>query len=105
MAPHKFITKKPKYTQRDLFEEIVRQVYLIAPKSDRKAFYRLSLEFEFNQYIIRKQSGIGSKVLDRRKWAHPSLAEAEKDFDLRIKQKTRSDLKYPRHYIEIKVDT
>lgn len=102
MAPRKFIPKKLKYTQGDLFKSILKQMYLIAPDSPKKAFYNLSLEFEFNQYFIRKESGFGSKILDSRKWEYPSLSEAEKSFNRRIKQKTRPDRKSPRHYIEVR---
>ncbi len=101
MAPRKSIPKKPKYTQGDLFKSTLKQRYLIAPNSPKKAFYTLSLEFEFDQYVIRKESGFGSKILDRRKWEYPSLLEAEKSFNRRIKQKTRPDRKSPRHYIEV----
>ena len=87
--------------QNDLFGEIIRSVYLFSPDSSKKAFYRLSLEIEFNQYVIKKLSGFGKKVLDRRRWIFDSLADAEKSFDRRVKQKTRSDRKSPRHYIEI----
>ncbi|SLM31115.1 hypothetical protein MTBBW1_2710002 [Desulfamplus magnetovallimortis] len=102
MAPSKSISEPPKYIQNDLFGKTLRAVYLFAPNSPKKAFYRLSLEIEFSQYIIRKQSGIGNKVLDHRKWIYKTLPEAEKSFNSRIRQKTCPDRKSQRHYIEIK---
>ncbi|MBF0234447.1 MAG: hypothetical protein HQK65_15610 [Desulfamplus sp.] len=99
MAPRKSISKPPKYAQNDLFQKILRHVYLSAPDSPKKAFYTLSLEIEFDQYVIRKQSGIGTKVLDRRKWIYQSLPEAEKSFESRIKQKTSLNRKSVRKYV------
>jgi len=62
------VDKQPIHVQNDLFKHILRQVHLFAPNSSKKAFYKLSIGFEFNRYIIYKQSGIGSKILDTRKW-------------------------------------
>ena len=101
MMNRKFVSKKPKFAQRDLFGQTLKSTYLFSPDSSKKAFYALSLEFEFGQYLIKKQSGFGDKVLDRRRWVFDTLSDAEKSFDRRVKQKTRSDRKSPRHYIEI----
>ena len=102
MAHSKFISENTKYAQNDLFQHVLREVHLFAPNSPRKAFYSLSLGFEFSHYTIYKKSGIGSKVLDRRKWVYGTLPEAEKSFSNRLKQKTRPDRKSPRKYVEIK---
>jgi len=100
---HKPIKDKPVGIQNDLFNKyLLQQVNLYVPDSPRKAFYRLYLEFEFNNYVVRKESGIGSKVLDRRVWTYESFEKAEKSFNNRIHQKTRLDRKSSRKYIEIK---
>ncbi len=100
---HKPIKDKPVGIQNDLFNKyLLQQVSLYVPDSPRKAFYRLYLEFEFNNYVVRKESGIGSKVLDRRVWTYESFEKAEKSFNNRIHQKTRLDRKSSRKYIEIK---
>ena len=91
-----------KYTQKDLFNYLLEQVSLHVPDSPRKAFYTISLEIEFDHYVIRKESGIGSKVLDRRVWRYKSFEKAEKIFNSRIHQKTRPDRKCSRRYIKIK---
>ncbi|MBF0230048.1 MAG: hypothetical protein HQK63_10775 [Desulfamplus sp.] len=94
-----------KYAQKDLFKYLVEQVSLYVPDSPRKTFYKLYLEFEFNNYVIRKESGIGCKVLDRRVWSYESFEKAEKSFNKRIHQKTRPDRKSSRKYIEIKAES
>lgn len=101
MGDQKPVLKIPKYAQNDLFGETLKSTYLLSPSSPKKAFYSLSLEIEFNRYVIKKQSGFGDKILDRRTWVFDTLSDAEKSFDRRIKQKTRPDRKSPRHYIEI----
>ena len=102
MSNKKPSIKTPKFAQRDLFGYILKSSYLYSPNSPKKAFYTLSLEFEFNQYVIRKKSGFGDTIFDRREWIYQTLHEAEKSFNSRIKQKTRPDRKSQRHYIEIK---
>jgi len=97
----KYLLKAPKYTQKDLFGCVLKQRYLFDPNSPKKAFYSLFLEINFGQYLIRKESGIGSTVLDRRLWAYDSLEKAEKSFNRIIHQKTRPDRKSSRRYIEI----
>ena len=96
----KYLLKPPKYAQRDLFGCMLKSMYLFAPDSPKKAFYTLSLEFEFNHYVIRKDSGIDSRTLDRREWRYQSLEDAEKSFNRRIHQKTRPDRKSSRKYVE-----
>ena len=102
MGDQKSALKTPKFTQGDLFGQILKAAYLLSPDSPKKAFYTLSLELEFNQYVIKKKSGFGDRVLDRRRWVFDTLSDAEKSFDRRVKQKTRPDRKSPRSYVEIK---
>lgn len=107
MTPKCFL-KIPKYNQKDLFGSILKQRHLYAPDSPKKAFYSLSLEVDFGQYLIRKESGIASKVLDRREWRYHSLEDAEKSFNRIIHQKTKLDRKSSRKYIdksEMSLDT
>lgn len=102
MEDQKLALKTLKFAQGDLFGQILKATYLLSPDSPKKAFYALSLEIEFNQYVIKKESGFGDKVLDRRRWVFDTLSDAEKSFDRRVKQKTRPDRKSPRHYVEAK---
>lgn len=102
MVRSKSIRKPSRPKQKDLFGRIVREIRMVAPDSPKKAFYSLCLEIEFDQYIIRKESGIGSKVLDHREWKFASMEAADKNFNQRLKQKTSPNRK-ARHYIEIKI--
>ena len=47
---------------------------------------------------MRKESGIVSREPDRREWRFESLAEAEKEFDRKLKEKTNLKRKSPRKY-------
>ncbi len=81
-----------------LFEPtICKEVHLVA-ESPKNAFYRLWLEVSIDGYLIRKESGSGENVLDRRKWAFKSREIAEKEFDRKVKAKTKPDRKSPRIY-------
>ena len=46
------------------------------------------------KYQIRKESGAGNKVLDKRLWKCKSFDKAEKMFDQTIKQKTNPNRKW-----------
>ncbi len=84
--------------QLNLFEShIIKKTHLVAT-SPRKAFYRLRLESHLGRYVIRKESGTGEKVLDRRIWTFDSRSIAEKRLGQRIRQKTDRKRKSPRKY-------
>jgi hypothetical protein len=84
--------------QLNLFEShTIKDAHLVAT-SPRKAFYRLKLESHLGRYVIRKESGTGEKVLDRRIWMFDSRSIAEKRFGQRVRQKTDPNRKSPRKY-------
>ncbi|MBF0232940.1 MAG: hypothetical protein HQK65_07865 [Desulfamplus sp.] len=59
----------------------------------------MKLERVFGKkYWVLKESGIGNKVLDRRKWPCESLELAEKLVKKKIKEKTNPDRRSPRKY-------
>jgi hypothetical protein len=85
-------------TQLKLFEShTIKKTQLVA-SSPRKAFYRLRLESHLGRYVIRKESGTGEKVLDRRVWMFDSRSIAEKRFGQRVRHKTDPNRKSPRKY-------
>ncbi len=48
------------YRQLDLFEEYqVEYDHLIAPESQKKAYYKIWLMYRFGQYVVKKESGAG----------------------------------------------
>jgi hypothetical protein len=84
--------------QLNLFKShTIKDAHLVA-SSPRKAFYRLKLESHLGRYVIRKESGTGEKVLDRRIWMFDSRLIAEKRFGQRVRQKTDPNRKSPRKY-------
>ena len=84
--------------QLKLFEShTIKKTHLVA-SSPRKAFYRLRLESHLGRYVIRKESGTGEKVLDRRVWVFNSRSIAEKRFGQQVRQKTATNRKSPRKY-------
>lgn len=84
--------------QLKLFEPTICKEVLLVAESPKNAFYRLRLEVSIDGYMIRKESGSGENVLDRRKWPFKSRKIAEKEFDRKIKAKTDPDRKSPRKY-------
>ena len=84
--------------QLNLFEShTIKKTHLVA-SGPRKAFYRLRLESHLGRYVIRKESGTGENVLDRRVWMFDSRSIAEKRFGQRVRQKTDPNRKSPRKY-------
>jgi hypothetical protein len=70
------------------------EIILIAPKSPRRAFYRIELQGDANSgYQVFKQSGTtlgGIKVLDQRAWSFGSdKARAEKFLESKLRSKLR----------------
>jgi hypothetical protein len=84
--------------QLNLFKpHIIKKAHLSAP-SPRKAFYRMRLESHLGRYMILKESGIGERVMDQRRWVFGSLEEAEKSYTRRVMQKTDPNRRSPRKY-------
>lgn len=84
--------------QLTLFESHIIKDTLLVALSPRNAFYRLRLESHLGRYMIRKESGTGDKVLDRRIWVFDSRSIAEKRFGQRVRHKTDPNRKSPRKY-------
>ena len=84
--------------QLDLFTPtIIKEAHLEA-ESPRKAFYDLWLEMVHGDYFIRKESGAGGKVRDRRLWSYRTVEAAEKAFNRIVREKTRKGRKSARVY-------
>ena len=83
--------------QLNLFPTQIKQACLIA-SSPKNAFYNLWLEELNGEYRIRKESGAGKNVLDKRLWRFESLEKAEKVFKQRVRVKINPDRKSPRKY-------
>ena len=93
---------KGKYRQLKLFAQKLCSADLVAADSPRGAFYRIWIEDNNGSFMLIKESGIKGRVLDKRSWSFESLAEAQKVFRRRIKQKTDPERKSPRKYKLIK---
>ena len=88
----------PTAKQLSLFPDIIRSAHLVAADSPRKAFYRIWIEANAGLYSVRKASGVGSKVLDRRRWPADTLDQAVKMFEKVVADKTNPNRKSPRKY-------
>jgi hypothetical protein len=76
----------------------IQTARLIAPTSRHQAFYTIWIEACEQGFLVVKESGAGDKVWDRRSWVTSSLAEAEKLFSRRVKEKTSPERKSVRKY-------
>ena len=83
--------------QLNLFPNQIKHTRLVA-SSPKNAFYNLWLEELNGEYRIRKESGAGKKVLDKRLWRFESLEKAEKTFEQRVRVKINPVRKSPRKY-------
>jgi hypothetical protein len=92
------LSERPKARQLSLFPEKICSAYLVATDSPRCAFYRIWIEFDADIFTVRKESGVGNRVLDKRAWPFDTHDEARKLFDRRVKSKTNPDRKSPRIY-------
>ena len=85
--------------QLKMFEPTVFKKIDLVANSPKNAFYRLWLETHIDDgYTLKKESGSGSKVLDRRQWLFKSREIAEKNFDRRVRDKLNPDRNSPRKY-------
>jgi hypothetical protein len=83
--------------QLHLFETVILEKYLEA-KSARNAFYAIRIIEYCGNYIIEKESGIGDKTLDRRRWPMKSREAALKFFNRKIREKMNQSRGSPRKY-------
>ncbi|MGQ9921571.1 MAG: hypothetical protein ACUVRZ_09635 [Desulfobacca sp.] len=77
---------------------LLRTAYLVAPDSPRQAFYHLWLEQTPHTCRVVKASGAGGRVWHRQVWEFATLAEAEKLFLKRLREKTNPARRSPRKY-------
>ncbi len=84
--------------QLHLFEPILLKDVHLRSGSPRLAFYRLSLFSKPGRYEIRKESGAGDRVMDKRIWRFDQYVRAKKIFDRKIHEKTDPNRKSPRKY-------
>lgn len=85
--------------QLSLFQEIDSETVLESPDSPKCAFYRLRIESDNGIFIVRKESGAGGIVLDRRAWVFNDIKLSEKFYVRIIREKTNPDRKSPRVYV------
>ena len=88
-----------KYVQMDLFKDRDREkrgeIFLKASNSTKQAFYRIWIEELDEGYIVRKESGIFTKVLDRKNWWFRTYFEAEQYQQKLVNSKTNPERKSP----------
>ena len=77
--------------------EVIKSVYLEA-ESPKRAFYVLTLRRITDGYLVCKESGAEGKVLHREAWFRETLIEAEKLFERKRLQKTKTSRRSPRKY-------
>lgn len=78
---------------------IIRSAHLVVVDHPRPVYYDIWLEGFIGCYYVRKSSGIKGWKPDCRQWRFSTLAEAEKEFDRKLKSKTNPHRKSPRKYI------
>ena len=77
----------------------IRSAHLVAVDHPRPVYYDIWLEGFSGCYYVRKASGVMGWKPDCRQWRFATLAEAEKEFDRKLKSKTNTHRKSPRKYI------
>ncbi|MDM8515732.1 hypothetical protein QUF76_05995 [Desulfobacterales bacterium HSG16] len=85
-------------TQIALFQPTTLESVFLRAKSPKNAFYKLWIELFNGVYTIRKESGCGNTVYDRRQWEFCDIETALKFYKRRIRDKTNPDRKSPRKY-------
>lgn len=67
-------------------------------ESPKSAFWNIRLEAENGTFAVIKESGIGTKVIDRRRWPHDSLDKATRDYRRRLMAKLNPNRRSSRIY-------
>jgi len=78
--------------------KIIKNARLMVSNNLRETFYSIWIESHGGSFRVRKTSGVGNKVWDRRVWEFSSLEEAEALFNRRIKEKTNPTRRSSRKY-------
>lgn len=85
--------------QLQIWDQVVLEhAELVCNDSPKKAFWNIRLEAQFETFTVIKESGIGDKVLDTRRWAHSSHDRALKDYRRRLRSKLNPVRKSTRKY-------
>jgi hypothetical protein len=85
--------------QLGLFWEVLAHARLSVIDHPRPVFYQIWMETQVGcGFRVRKKSGIGGRVLDKRIWPFDTLEEATKFYDTKIREKTNLQRKSPRKY-------
>jgi hypothetical protein len=77
---------------------VIQFAKLKAINHPRPVYYDLWLEEFLGSYRVRKESGIEGRRPNRWLWPYPTLADAEKKFDQKIRDKTNLNRRSPRKY-------
>jgi len=84
---------KKKYTQLKLFEVTqLKYVELIAD-SPKKAFYRMCIIYNNGKYYIKKESGAGLIIQDKKTWVYSKIKDAYDKYHNILKQKMKKNRK------------
>jgi hypothetical protein len=78
--------------------KVIRFAKLRAINHPRPVYYDMWLEEFLGSYRVRKESGIEGRRPNRWIWNFPTLADAEKKFDQKIRYKTNLNRSSPRKY-------
>ena len=78
--------------------KVIRFAKLKAINHPRPVYYDMWLEKFLGSYGVRKESGIEGCRPNRWIWSYPTLADAEKKFDQKIRYKTNLNRCSPRKY-------
>jgi len=70
----------------------------LKPSSTLSQFYDVWIEGFLGSYRVRKESGIEGRRPNRWVWKYPTLSEAEKKLDQKIRYKTNFNRCSPRKY-------
>ena len=78
--------------------KVVLRSTSLKAKSPKRAFYNLAIIKITDGYLVRKESGAGSKVLHREAWFRDSFEDALKLYEKILREKTNPRRKSPRKY-------
>jgi len=78
--------------------KVIRFAKLKAINHPRPVYYDMWLEKFLGSYRVRKESGIEGSGPNRWIWNYPTLPDAEKKFDQKIRYKTNLNRSSPRKY-------
>lgn len=84
--------------QLQIWDPVVLEHAELICDSPKKAFWNIRLEAQFETFTVIKESGIGDKVLDMRRWPHDSHDKALKDYRRRLRAKLNPGRKSTRKY-------